>query len=491
MRLPARKGHSMDRLGTTRWIAACGMILLAASLTRGDLLQVSVPADPEAMMQGYEPVRSRLVTVDLAQLDALAQSGGGSIAINFFPDALVNVEFRKVVRRSASSYTLLGHVSGDDLSSAVVAVEGDVAIATVRVPGLGTYIVDSLPGGGQVACELNAGAGRRCACAASDGPLLGVAGYSELPPADPLRDGSDSVIIDVLVIYTPAARDQAGGEDAMRALVFRAADEMNFSLERTHIAPRIRLVGVQQIDYAEDPSDLLTDLECMSLGWCGGSLQEPGCASVREPVGADLVSLIVQSNPYPPRGAAYLLRSLDDFWNADSVAFSVLKRPSLLDDTFCHELGHNLGCHHEREDTSFPGLFDYSHAYRPQYGYQWSTIMHTGVNSILAYSNPDALYDGEPTGVPIDRPNSAHNALTIAQSAAYVATYREATVHPCLADITGDAVVDQHDLGVLLASYEHPADSPLFDAGADLDGDNDVDRVDLGILLDRYGTVCD
>ncbi len=60
----------------------------------------------------------------------------------------------------------------------------------------------------------------------------------------------------------------------------------------------------------------------------------------------------------------------------------------------------------------------------------------------------------------------------------------------CRGDIDDSGVVDQPDLGRLLASFTLPVDHPLYDPAADLDGDDDVDLTDLTILLDDYGSAC-
>lgn len=54
-------------------------------------------------------------------------------------------------------------------------------------------------------------------------------------------------------------------------------------------------------------------------------------------------------------------------------------------------------------------------------------------------------------------------------------------------DVNADGAVDQSDLGLLLATYDLPADDPLFNIAADFDGDGLVTQADLGILLANYG----
>ncbi len=53
----------------------------------------------------------------------------------------------------------------------------------------------------------------------------------------------------------------------------------------------------------------------------------------------------------------------------------------------------------------------------------------------------------------------------------------------CPGDLNGDLVVDQSDLGILLAAYD-------VDDGGDVDGDGDTDQADLGALLANYEEVC-
>ncbi|HMQ14737.1 MAG TPA: hypothetical protein PKC49_02075 [Phycisphaerae bacterium] len=54
---------------------------------------------------------------------------------------------------------------------------------------------------------------------------------------------------------------------------------------------------------------------------------------------------------------------------------------------------------------------------------------------------------------------------------------------PCPGDLNGDNVVDQSDLGILLAAFN-------VNGNGDLDGDGDTDQSDLGILLSHFGESC-
>ncbi len=60
----------------------------------------------------------------------------------------------------------------------------------------------------------------------------------------------------------------------------------------------------------------------------------------------------------------------------------------------------------------------------------------------------------------------------------------------CLGDADGNGVVDQSDLGILLATYELQPDDPLYDPRADFNNDGEVGQPDLGILLAKYHQPC-
>ncbi|MBW7904264.1 MAG: hypothetical protein LC135_12985 [Phycisphaerae bacterium] len=61
---------------------------------------------------------------------------------------------------------------------------------------------------------------------------------------------------------------------------------------------------------------------------------------------------------------------------------------------------------------------------------------------------------------------------------------------PCPADLNGDGVIGQADLGQLLSSFGKCSGDIGFDPAADLDGDGCVGQADLGVLLGVFGQSC-
>jgi hypothetical protein len=104
-------------------------------------------------------------------------------------------------------------------------------------------------------------------------------------------------------------------------------------------------------------------------------------------------------------------------------AFSVVLR-SFISKAFPHELGHNMGAHHDRGNAPSPGAYDYSYGYYHP-GQNFGTIMSYPGFFIPHFSNPLVDYNGVPTGIPEGDSNSADNAKTLNNTASTVSLFRQ------------------------------------------------------------------
>ena len=94
--------------------------------------------------------------------------------------------------------------------------------------------------------------------------------------------------MDVLVVYTAAARQQAGGRDsAVRSRIALGVAETNIAYANSGVRHRLRLVGTELVGYRET-GDLALDLQALTSANDG--LMDMVHAR-RDAVGADLVKL--------------------------------------------------------------------------------------------------------------------------------------------------------------------------------------------------------
>ena len=114
-------------------------------------------------------------------------------------------------------------------------------------------------------------------------------------------------------------------------------------------------------------------------------------------------------------------------------AFSIINRGCASGNfSFAHELGHNMGCGHERGNADEQGLYSYSRGFRflgSDGVTSYRTVMAYEPGTRVGYfSNPNISFMGTPTGVTIGQANEAFNAQTINNSASTVANWRRSTV---------------------------------------------------------------
>ena len=205
-------------------------------------------------------------------------------------------------------------------------------------------------------------------------------------------------LIDILVVYTPAAREIAGGTAEMETVIDLFIAETNQAYLDGGVNQRLVLVATEEVDYtgSGNPSTDLSRLVATSDSY----MDE--IHALRDEAGADLVHLIIDSGG----GRAKFARA---FATTDIGSGSIV---------FAHELGHNMGLKHDRYvDRSAP--FPYSHGYVNQQAFaegtpesaRWNTIMAYqnqcsdagfGCDRIMRFSNPNQTYLGDPLGVPGD-----------------------------------------------------------------------------------------
>jgi len=240
---------------------------------------------------------------------------------------------------------------------------------------------------------------------------------------------SDSATIDVMIIYTPAAEDWAESRLGINHYIAQAMLNAQTVMDNSKTCVTLRLVHSARVDYTESGNSY-TDLSRLT-GTGDGKMDE--VHQWRDRYGADLVQLFcILDDGFA--GRAWLLTSES---GRPAYGFSVTYIRYSADSNYVpiHEMGHNLGCHHHKEQNyqPGPGLFYYSagwrwtqdqyHHYCSVMTYQSGQYFEDGIthDRVPYFSNPNVYYNGIPTGHSVD----GDNARTIREIKHVIAAYRE------------------------------------------------------------------
>ena len=250
-----------------------------------------------------------------------------------------------------------------------------------------------------------------------------VAPVSESSPGAPMDyaapSGDGSTTIDLLILYTHGMALKYKGE-ALDTYLNMLVELANDAYKKSKINLKLNLVGKHEVNY---PDDTRLDTALTALRLHQGVFSN--VPALRNQVGADLVALVRVFHHHNDKacGLAYLLQHKNS--SSQSLAFSVVQTGHASDNYYCndytlaHELGHNMGCAHDKGNAGSHGIYSYSYGYGISGSF--GTIMSYLRPRIGYFSNPDITYKGHPIGIP----NQADNARTINNTKAFIAGYRK------------------------------------------------------------------
>ncbi|MCP3902548.1 MAG: hypothetical protein GY715_02845 [Planctomycetes bacterium] len=423
----------------------CALLLLpfgsmaaaAPPLATPDLLTPAAPAKAAARAVDHAAIaRHRIVTIDRGALDAPPAAG---VRATFFDDAsfvlLPVATETKAPGRSTTSGTLEGIEGG----SFVLVARDERILLNVWAPGHGVFHLRELGDGTYAARQIDSGAFPPCATEAHPPGLAPGAAAGAAKAGEPIGlcvdDGS---VIDILVVYTAAARIAEGGTAAMEMLIDACESSSNIAYGNSAMATTLNIVGMVEVDYTETGDSALDRAALTDPD--DGIIDE--VHDMRDSMGADLVAMILDDLENCGR-AHFTIQ--EDNTPVPRLGFSVSRRDCVVDNlTFVHELGHNQGARHDRGADNSEAAFLYGHGYIDPGG-TFRTVMAVftdGVDRVQYFSNPDVLFMGLPMGIAPGAPDSAHNALMIDNTAFNAANLRPSIPQDC----NSNSVFDSDDI---------------------------------------------
>jgi len=384
---------------------------------------------------GPEVVRSRLVTIDFGPLVALDNSAANNqvlLQLDLFEDISVTAVVTQTKSASRESVSWIGYLEDDPESQVTLVKSNDILQGNITSQE-GMYQIRYVTRiiSGTVIHAVRQIDPSQFPPEHPPGFESGVLHSDEFLPEHPLDfeygvqqgdvAGDDGSVIDVMVVYTPAARSAVGGTAAMNTLVDLAVTESNSGYSNSGISTTLNLVHKVEVSYTES-GNFSIDLNRLE-GKTDGYMDN--VHTLRDTYKADMVGLLIDDSTYC--GLASTIMA------TESQAFQVTHYDCATGYySFAHEFGHLQGARHDwRVDPTDNSPFTYNHGYvKADQG--WRTIMayndpacSSGYCTRLKYwSNPDVSYGAYPMGVPEGSYHAADNRKTINNTAYTVANFR-------------------------------------------------------------------
>ncbi len=291
--------------------------------------------------QSQEPtiIRPRFVNINFGLLAGANDPPGirtkkaKALTLNLFEDVIFTVIFDRIEQKRSGSISWIGRLKGVAYSQVILVVEGNMMAGNITMPGA-IYQVRYAGNGVHAIYEIDQSA------FPPEAEPTPIENSKERMALDATMN-DDGSIIDILVVYTAAARSTAGSLTAMNTLIDLAVTETNTSYSNSGITQRLNLVHKAEVTYAES-GNIQTDRNRLKA--TSDSFMD-NVHTLRNTYAADVVTLIVE-NGGGYCGIAYIMTSVSTSFKTS--AFNVTARSCATGYySFGHELGHIMSARHD------------------------------------------------------------------------------------------------------------------------------------------------
>ncbi|MDW7759794.1 MAG: M12 family metallo-peptidase [Acidobacteriota bacterium] len=430
------------------WIAVLILILIGSVLplsaddvhlfrTEG-VVGLVLPPPPD--FPAAARLRPVALTPDITTSGRLAE--GDRLVLDLFPGRMYTALIDSTDLNVNGTWTVRGRIEEYPFGYVLISTTGGRSLGAVRIPEKGErYIIQSEPEAlthylieplADHPDEVQVGP-----------PLIPpgpgaqeIQDIEKIAAATAAAGPQDPAQIDVMIVYTPAAREWAEASGGGIAnVIAQAMAKAKLGLDNSNTFLTMFLVRSFEVNYTESGSSN-TDLERLTYhaGYDPWN-RDPDrymeeVHTWRNQYGADLVSLFALVSD--TGGLAWLLNSGS---GRPHFGFSLTRvQQAATGYTHIHEMGHNMGCHHHKEQNvqPGPGLFGFSAGWRwvGNDALRYCSIMTYASGSyftdgqthtqVAHFSSPNILHQSVPTG----HGTNGDNARTIREVKHAVAAYR-------------------------------------------------------------------
>ncbi len=359
---------------------------------------------------------------------------GDVLDMSLFAGTNYRAMIDKVSTNINGTKTIRGRINEFPLGNVIISIDGNRSLGSIRIPEKNEFYLIQYESTSRAHYLLNMDINKLDILQDEPSPTLSLPVSQQSSNLNMLAttlasNPLDTVTLDVMIVYTPAARTWANSyASSIGNVIAQAVASGQLALDNSNTYLNLNLVYSGEVNYTESGNSA-TDLERMTYK-TDGYMDE--VHTLRDQYHADVVALFSKADD--TGGISWLL---ENKYGLEFLAFSLVRVQQAATPTsytYIHELAHNMGCSHHKEQTvqPGPGIFSYSAGWRwtgDNNGKYCSVMSYTsgsyfpdGIDHIpVAYfSNPNVLYKGVATG---DSANG-DNARTIREIKSVVANYR-------------------------------------------------------------------
>jgi hypothetical protein len=250
----------------------------------------------------------------------------------------------------------------------------------------------------------------------------GGGGGSTTPPPPPPPPPTGTVLeVNLLGAYTTRAFNLLGGVPADRIALDVAI--VNQGYVNSGVPLHMNLVGVTAVSSSYDEKTYADYAQPLYDLTSGTIYNFATIRGLRDSLAADMVTMYADRPEYC--GIAWVGVSA-------SYAFSAINPACSGTATLAHELGHNMGLHHDRYVEPATGSDVYSYGYVSTQAKVRDIMSYTNQCTALGFScprvtyfsNPNIIYNGYPLGIPQGTAGAADASRKLGENASAVSTFR-------------------------------------------------------------------